>query len=36
MVFGEHEAPVRSEVAAPELMKTLLRSRVMSLTASAA
>ena len=36
MVFGEHFAPVRSEVAAPELMKTLSFSRVMSVTASAA
>jgi hypothetical protein len=34
-VFGEQAEPVRSDVAAPELMKTLLRSRVSSLTASA-
>jgi hypothetical protein len=34
-VFGEHALPVRSEVPAPELRKTLFFSRTISLTASA-
>src|SRR3954469_3705632 len=34
-VFGEHLAPVRSELAAPELMNTLPLVRTTSLTARA-
>ena len=36
MVLGEHLAPVRSAEPAPEFMKTLFFSLVMSLTAKAA
>ena len=36
MVLGEQALPVRSAVPAPELMKILSFSRVISLTASAA
>ena len=35
MVSGEHFGPVRSELAAPDTMKTLFFSRATSLTASA-